>query len=247
MARNSGALAERRGERGFTIIEMLVSMTVLAIVLGLLSGGLRALSQNADRNATRFDSIDMLSRAYDIFSRDIAGLQRVVTPDRGAGRYVFTGSESRLSIVTLEPPFPTMAGPYFVDYTMLKDGKISELIRARAPYRQGLTTFPGATPANRVTLLTGPLAYRFSYANKTANGLKWFTDWPYPNRLPSLVRLEILDPATQSPRTPPFVAPLRADAELGCLDEETGFCSVMTKGELTASHDADPLPEMRRN
>lgn len=231
--------AERPNERGFTIIEMLVSLTVLAVILGMLSGGLRVLSQNAERNATRFDSVDMLSRAFDILRRDLAGLQRVATANGGPMRYIFTGSDKKLSVITLEPPYPTTAGPYFVDYSVQANGKLGELVRARAPYRQGLQAFPGATPANRVALLSGPLDYRFSYAAKTPTGIKWLPKWPYPTRMPDLVRLEILDGKTRAPRTPPMVVPLRADAELGCLEQEATLCSAMTKGELMASHNVD--------
>lgn len=233
------AIAERPNERGFTIIEMLVSLTVLAVILGLLSGGLRVLSQNSERNATRFDSIDMLSRAFDILRRDLAGLQRIATANGAAARYIFTGSDKKLSVVTLEPPYPTTAGPYFVDYSVQPNGKLAELVRARARYRQGLLAFPGATPANRVAVLSGPLDYRFSYAQKTPTGIKWLAKWPYPTRMPDLVRLEILDGKTRAPRTPPLVVPLRADAELGCIEPEATLCSAMTKGELMASHNVD--------
>ena len=60
----------------------------------------------------------MLSRAFDILRRDLAGLQRVATADSGAMRYLFTGSDRKLSLVTLEPPYPTTAGPYFVEYSV---------------------------------------------------------------------------------------------------------------------------------
>ncbi len=239
METTSKLLTERPSERGFTIIEMLVSLTVLAVILGLLSGGLRVLSLNADRNATRFDSVDMLSRAFDIFRRDIVSLQRVATADGSAMRYLFTGSDKRLSVVTLEPPYPTTPGPYFVDYSVQANGKLNELIRARAPYRQGLLAFPGATPANRVAVLSGPLDYRFSYAQTTPAGIKWLAKWPFPTRMPNLVRLEILDGKTRVPRAPPLIVPLRADAELGCLEEGATLCSAMTHGELVASHNVD--------
>lgn len=240
MYRADEPLGERRGERGFTIIEMLVSLTVLAVILGLLSGGLRVLTQNADRNAARFESMDMLSRAFDILRRDLAGLQRITAASGKTNRYLFTGTEKKMSLIALEPPYPTAPGPYFIDYSVHINGKQAELIRARAAYRQGMLAFPGATPANRVPLVTGPLDYRFAYGHKTPNGLKWLSPWPYPTRLPSLVRLEILDAKTKAAAAPPLIAAVRADAELGCLEESASICSATTHGELLASQDVDP-------
>ncbi len=73
-----------------------------------------------ERNATRFDfPMDMLSRAFDILRRDLAGLQRISDGQwLHAMRFIFTGSDKRLSLITLEPPYLTTAGPYFVDYSV---------------------------------------------------------------------------------------------------------------------------------
>jgi len=220
---------------GFTLIELLVSLAVLAAILGLLAGGLRVISQNWDANARRIETLDMISRAADILRRDAAGMQRLVAVgDRQAPpHYVFAGSVDHISFVTLEPPYPTASGPYFVNYSIASNGANIELVRARTIYRAGMQSFPGATPANRVALVQGPYRYAFSFAEKAEESSRWVSDWPSPTRLPDLIRLQVVDARTHAPVGPSVVVAIRADAELGCLANKSGACSANSRGALS--------------
>lgn len=224
----------RSREAGFTLIELMVSLALLAVILSLLVGGLKVLSQSWDANSRRIDAIDMLSRAADILRRDAAGLQRIVATVGGAPRYLFTGTHDQLAFVTLEPPYPTAEGAYFVSYSVAANGPQTDLVRARARYRHGMQAFPGATPANEVRLLEGPYRYRFAYAQKSAGGGKWQTSWHDTTRLPELVRLQILDARRNELVSSPIVVAISADAELACLSEKARMCSSKTKGALNA-------------
>lgn len=236
-------------ESGFTLIELLVSLTILATILGLLGAGLRVISRNWDANAERIDTLDMVSRAVDILHRDASGLQRVVTTVRKSPRFLFIGTSDHLAFVTLEPPYPSAAGPYFVDYSVVANGQNGELIRARAPYRPRMQAFPGATPANRVPLLQGPYKYEFAYAQKSAQGGTWLSSWPHQNRIPNLIRLQIIDSRQGGPISQPIIVAIPADAELNCLAEKAKLCSAKTGGALKASFkplENDPASKYRK-
>src|SRR5689334_8963440 len=97
-----------RGERGFTLIELMVSLTILSMILGLLTGAIAVISKNWDANAKRIDTLDMVSRAADILRRDVSGLQRVVTSGKSP-HFVFTGDADQLDFITFEPPYPSKA------------------------------------------------------------------------------------------------------------------------------------------
>jgi general secretion pathway protein J len=220
---------------GFTLIELLVSLTILGLILGLLAGGLSVISKNWDVNAKRIETLDMLSRAADILRRDTAGMQRLVAVSASGGpRYVFTGEQDHLSFVTLEPPYPTSDGPYFVDYSLAPNGLDVELIRARAPYRRGMEVFPGATPANRVRLVQGPYRYTFAFAEKSAGAAGWRSAWRDVARLPDLIRLQVVDARSNAPVGASLIVAVRADAELGCLSENAKVCSAKSGGRLQA-------------
>jgi general secretion pathway protein J len=235
MTKGRPQLETRAREAGFTLIELLVSLTILGVILGLLGAGMRVLSQNSDAHADRIDTLDMISRAADILTRDAAGLQRVVATVGTAPRFLFTGTPDQLSFVTIEPPYPSSSGPYFINYSVGPNGPETELIRARAPYQDGMQTFPGATPANRVRLLQGPYRYQFTYAQKGAGARQWRNTWPFPTRIPDLVRLEIIDKRRDVPISPPMIVAIAADAELSCLSEKAKVCSPKNGGDLAGA------------
>lgn len=230
---------KRTDEAGFTLIELLVSITILSVVLGLLGVGIRTFSTNWEANSKHIETLDMVSRAYDILKRDAAGLQRLINANGEYPRYVFSGTRDALSFVTVEPPYPSETGLYFVSYSAAAAGQGTELIRARAPYQTAMQTFPGATPANRVSLLEGSFVYRFSYAVASDGQKGWLMSWPYANRLPGLVRLEIIDVSEKKPLTPPLVVAIRADAELACIEDKSPLCSASTDGALGKASNSD--------
>ena len=103
---------ENARDGGFTLIELLVSLTLMSVVLGLLGAGLKALSKNWGINTQRVEFIDMVSRTYDILSRDAGGFQRIIAGDGTEDpHYLFTGTSQNLRFVTLEPPYPSEPGP----------------------------------------------------------------------------------------------------------------------------------------
>ena len=227
------APASRHGQHGFTLIEMLVSLTVMAVILLLIGGALRVMGRNWDANAGRIEALDMVSRAFDLLARDAANLQRIVQPS-GASAYLFSGTSDSLAFIALEPPQPGEAGLYFIAYTVEPNGTAAELVRSRAVYRQGMQRFPGATPANRVPLFTGPYAYRFAFGRIAGGKQSWSADWTLPDRLPDLVRLQVLD-RSGGRALPPMIVRLRADAELTCVAPQPELCSPRTDGQLQAA------------
>ncbi len=219
-------------QSGFTLIELLVSLTILTVILSLLSAALSTISKNWNANAESLGRLEMLSRAYDIFERDISGIRRLIRVTGQSRHFIFTGTESHLSFVTMEPPYPTAAGLYFVDYSSVPNGPQMELVRARAPYQSAMFEFPGATPANEVSLLAGPFKYQFSYARKGARSEQWLASWKQHNRMPDLIRLEVIDMSSGAAVTNPFVVALRTDAEMGCATRNTASCSATSGGQF---------------
>lgn len=226
----------RGSQDGFTLIELLVSLTILGVILGLLSGALRVISKNWDAHAEQIDTLDMVSRTADILQRDASALHRVVSAlDPKTPRFLFRGDPGHLSFVAIEPPYPTQPGPYFIDYSIVPARNGTNLVRARAPYEPGMLGFAGATEANRVSVMEGNFAYRFSYGGSDNGKVAWFATWPFDKRIPTLIRLDIVDGRSGELAAPPVFATVRADAELSCLAAEPGPCSTDANGELKAS------------
>jgi len=224
------------------LLELLVSLTILTVMLGLIGAALRTLSANWTANANGLERLEMLSRAHDIFERDVQGIRRLTLSMNNARRFIFTGTGDRLSFVTTEPPYPSSPGAYFIDYAVSGNGQGLDLVRSRSPYKAKSAVFPGATPANQVTLVTGPYKYQFSYLQKGGREGAWRPVWRNPNRLPDLIRLEIVSADTGQFVSQPFVVALSTDAELGCLLEGSDECSARNNGQFSNNADNAQAP-----
>jgi hypothetical protein len=187
----------------------------------------------------------MIARTADILQRDTAGLLRIVATVSSNAWFVFVGQPTSLSFAIQEPSYPTQGGTYFVSYLVRKAGDEQSLVRARAPFRQNMTNFPGATPANHVVLMGGNHTFAFAYGVRGGGaGTKWYGTWPYDDRLPDLIRLQVTDAGSGAHTAPPIVVRLRADAELDCVGRSARHCTVRAAGVLrNPGRSAPGLPD----
>jgi general secretion pathway protein J len=219
-------------QAGFTLIELIATLTILGFIMAGLTAGVRVLTSGWERNAERLNQVDMLARAGDLIRRDVEGVQRYSALFQGEPYYLFKGEKDEMSFVVVEPPYPTKPGLYYIDYALKPAPGGTALVRSRAPFSKEMREFPGATPANIVPLIEGPLAFRFTYAIKSEAGWDWQDAWPYPARLPDLIRIEIVNAKSGDPFAPPFLLAVKADAELDCISDVPRYCSAKSDGEL---------------
>lgn len=214
-------------EAGFTLVELLVSLVIMSGILVFLGSGIRLLSSATDASAARLEAMDERGRAFGLMRRDGANLRRVFAkPRRKKERLVFVGSPQEFSFVVLEPPYPTQPALYFVRYRFIDGAGGVELVRERVRYEQKMDVFPGATPANSVSLMRFNGGAVFSYGAYINGRFQWFSRWTEAMQLPSLVRVEL--PGDTGLRLSPttFIVKLQADAEMACLNGREGPCSV---------------------
>ena len=62
----------RRRQGGFTLLEAIVALTLLALMLAVLSGSIRFASQSRDVTAAKIDSIDNMRIAQDFLRQTLA-------------------------------------------------------------------------------------------------------------------------------------------------------------------------------
>jgi len=196
----------RRGERGFTLLEVMVALVVIGLlVAGLAEGvrfGLRAWDLQ-NRMLGRNDGLDAVDR---VLSGLITEMQpgAVMQPPR------ISGSADRLAFVT---ELPLAAGP-----AELRTAAV--VLTTDASHRLLLdwTPDPHATPlepsaTHRVVLLSGVARLEISYWLPADHGGGWIREWHRPY-LPALVRIRILFQAGDRRVWPDIVAaPIRERPE----------------------------------
>jgi len=211
-------------QAGFTLIEMMVAITLMGMVLGLVGAAFRTIAGGWDRSTARMLEQDMFLRARSLLQRDIEGLQRFYWPDGKSERYIFEGRARSLRLVSVEPPYPGDPGLYFLHYGIAA-GASASLVRSRDRYHPDVETFSRLRAGDSVPVVEGAFRYRFSYAEDISGKWQWRARWPHDDKLPDLIRLEVLDAASGRAATPAIIVRPRLDAEQACVSAPK-FCSL---------------------
>ena len=186
--RRYARIARRRsGEQGLTLIELLLSLAVLAVLTGFLAGGLsmgrRAF--DADR-ANRIGSAS--SAAIQVISNLIGSA--VPIPARAGSQVsgvMFDGRKEALLFVGLSEGRSLRGGPH--KFSLRQSGSDLVLDVTASPTAANA---PEPSPT-RVVVLGGVSKIHFEYFGKTnASAVpSWHTDWSRAEHLPDLVSVRV--------------------------------------------------------
>jgi general secretion pathway protein J len=178
----------RRGEEGLTIIELLLSLTLLVLLTGFLAGGL-----SITRHAFDSSRVIQVGGEADSALQAISGLVGSAisvpagTTDQPTGVF-FDGDPNHLSFVGVSEGRSLRGGPYKIN--VRRAG--SDLIIDLTPLSSTKPDQAHQPPVNAV-VLTGVRGLHFSYFGQltpTAEPI-WRTEWHFAEALPNLVSLQI--------------------------------------------------------
>jgi len=179
----------RPAQRGFTLVELLVGLTLLGFIMVAVTGGLRIGLVGADRVTERAADGDVL-RGVHAFLRDRIQAARPIRWTEEDGRTVlaFEGTPSRLSFVADMPSYPAIGGLYKL--TLEHQGR--DLILGRALTDGRASGFLGDDFISEV-IATDVGGLRFSYFGRLGGrGVSgWHDTWADARTLPDLIRVEI--------------------------------------------------------
>lgn len=221
--------AARSGEAGFTLIEMLVGLAVVALVGVVLLAGLGRItvgSAMARRGEARVEDV----AAAQLMLRQLLENAQPVRDAQTGNTIDFAGSTDRMDFLA-EPP--ESAGPGVLQRYRLKVDGRGALMLYRLGSLDGTVDprQPGTVGWTPTQLIGGvsAMALRFYGPPSDGAGRSWWPDWVHQSALPLIVRVRIEFPQGDARAWPDLVVRLRAaNGDVCERDLRTNACRGAT-------------------
>ena len=196
---------ERRWQRGFTLLEMLLGLVLLALLMLALFSGLRTGARSWDAVDGHLQEVAGTRAAHDFLERLVSRARPVKFAGESGPVPYFRGEEAELEFVA-----PMMTHLVEGGLMLVRVSGAGGSIRIGAtPYgpREDLQEDLEAAKAYR--LMDGVKSVGFRYYGQpesTTEEAAWHADWPLESaRLPRLVEIEVV---AEGVTWPPFVVRL---------------------------------------
>lgn len=203
----SRVAARRSGEQGLTLIELLLSLAILAILTGFLAGGLAMArqafatdhaSEIASETSAAIQTVAALVGSAIPVRPDTSGPKDTAGAKQPSG---FDGRSEAVTFVGLSEGRSLRGGPHKI--VLRRSG--SDLVADFTPFERARAKDSSEPDATRVVVLSGVREIRIGYFGTLDPNVKpaWRTDWLRAERLPDLVsiRIEFEDARRNEPAT----------------------------------------------
>lgn len=196
-------------ERGFTLLELLIALSIVAALLAILLGGLRVGLAAWRQGEDRAEAHQHLRSLAELLSRSVAGtFPYRMAPQPGGSRAIqFQGEEQRLAFVTLSPPFPLAAPIAFTAVTLAYESGERTGLSVKEKALPNLDPFEVETP-----VLVDPAVTELTFRYLRPGG-GWEERWDgaAENGLPQAVEIRLTTRINGRVETfPPLTVTLRA-------------------------------------
>jgi general secretion pathway protein J len=209
-----------RRHPGFTLVELLLALTLMSMLLALAYGGLRASTRAADRGQAILEDSSRIRMAHQFVRRQLNQVAPLVFAQNedGSERTVFVGEPDRIRFVAPMPGYLGFGGPQVQELALIGGAESLELVLSHAL----LQGFEEQYLYERLPiLLLGDIeSARFSFLGRDESGelTGWMATWEDGSVLPESISLEIEFTQDVYLQWPLLTASVRVDPE--ALTEE---------------------------
>ena len=220
-------ISARRHIKGFTLVELLLSITLMSILLGLTYSGLRAATRSSQRGELLLAAGGELRASHQFIRRQLnqmLPLSFAETDDMQPLRIVFQGDAKHIQYVAPMPGYLGSGGPQVQLIEVVSGDNGESIVQFSHALLQGFTE-DRLHDRDPVILLEGVSSAGFEFLGKDEEGelTGWTTSWDMEEMLPVVVRLDLEFSEGLNLRWPDLAAGVRVDEQaLQGLGDTTG-------------------------
>jgi general secretion pathway protein J len=205
---------------GFTLIELVVAMALLATMMVLLYSGLAFALRSWDAGEVNGRRTADRRIGENFLRRELAELFPMRFKDPMVVKVAFEGARERLRFVSSRPAGLTQGGLSLVGLEV-ESGPLpreKHLVMRRAMPDDEAKDFGPLDHAERTVMIEDVESVQFAYfgSENDFSAPQWYDSWPYTERVPALVRLRIR--SADSTPMPEMIMRIVLGEEAGCLE-----------------------------
>jgi len=215
--RNPDRFISGRRAAGFTLVELLLAITLMSILLGLTYSGLRAATRSSVRGEQLLAAGGELRAAHQFIRRQLnqmLPLSYAETEDTEAVRIVFEGDANHIEFVAPMPGYLGSGGPQVQVVEVANDGNGGYVVQFSHALLQGFTE-DRLHDRDPVLLLEGVKSAGFEFLGRDEEGelTGWTNSWNQPEQLPVAVRFNVEFNEGMNLEWPALAAGVRVDEQ----------------------------------
>jgi len=187
-------------QAGFTLIEMLVSITLLSLLLLALFGGVRFVRDGQARTDAVIDGTEAMDVVRLLLVRQLAN-EFPLSAEGSPPRQLFTARADKLAFPILRPPAAGPAGLTLAVFDIVGEDGQFKLYYREYPFKPGGVVLVADEAVRSTLLLSGTEPMRFRYRGGTGD---WQEAWSPQSPAPRLI-------AFSNPPWPLLIAATKAE------------------------------------
>ena len=185
-------MSKHSKQTGFTLIEVMLAMTLLSIMMVLLFASLKISAESWNKGEKKIAEVNEKAVVYQFFKRQLPSIQPVWDEYSENDRQLsFQGQEDKLQFVSVFPASSERKGLqlFEVFFDKADEGTIKVTVR---PFLQTADQ-QEQQEAEEVVLLQQVEAFEISYFTQQdiASEGEWLTAWEEKEQLPALLKISI--------------------------------------------------------
>ena len=213
----TGAYGREHLDDGFTLLELLVAMTLLGLLMVMLFGSLRFGVRAWESADTRLSSVDEMRLAQGFLRREIEHAYPLFDLSDPTSPHVdFDASEMTLRFLSSAPDSLASAGRAFIEIMTRPEGAKTNLVVNIWPE----LVWPDSDDTDdEEVLLEDVQTVDFAFYGKEtpSSSEEWLDHWPNKYELPRLIRISVRFPPGDSRVWPDLIVAPRISVDVGCL------------------------------
>lgn len=209
----------RLKQTGFTLLELLIAMTLLGMILVLLFGGLRLGVRSWDASQKQIDSLNSIRSLENFLRRELSLAYPYLWKNSQGRRVAFLGERNKLNFVAQLPSRVGGGGLYLISVELQQRAKVQRIVWKHLPVNAQMQDFSALAEIPEMVLAASELENveeiwltYFGQENDSA-APRWLDRWVDGTRLPMLIRVQVK--LSNSAQWPEFVVAPMLSSGLG--------------------------------